>query len=378
MYAYFARRLLLIIPTLLGVTMLVFTITRIVPGGPLEREIMKIRQAQSMGEGGAGGAGGVIDRTGEIPKEALEQLAKQFHFDKPGWEAYLYWLADVARLDLGESFYKFKSDGDGREKVLDLIVQRFPISLTFGLTGFVLSYLVCIPLGIMKALRHGSAFDVTSSFIVFVGYSIPGWALGVLLLLYLASGSYWEVFPFGGVQSNNYDALPEMVKAIEPRDEVVDRFGALDRDRMSLLARTLDRVQYMFLPVLCYMAGSFASLTVLMKNSLMENLGQDYVRTAFAKGLSPNRVIFLHTLRNSLIPLATGLGHALGVIMAGSYLIEFVFDIDGIGYLGFTSIQSRDYAVVMGVLVINVLLLLFGNILSDILYALIDPRIRFE
>ncbi len=378
MYAYFARRLLLIVPTLLGVTMLVFSITRYVPGGPMEREIMRIRQGQAMGgEGGAGGSSGVIDPTAQIPEEALDQLRKQYRFDMPGWKAYLLWLGDVVRLDLGESFYKFKKTGEGREKVLSLVIERFPISLSFGLTGFVLSYLVCIPLGIFKALRHGSTFDVASSFIVFVGYSIPGWALGVLLLLFFASGSYLEVFPLGGIQSSKYNELPSFVQAMEPREEVV-RDGSFDRDLLPWWARAADRIQYMFLPVLCYMAGSFASLTVLMKNSLMENLGQDYVRTAFAKGLSPNRVIFLHTLRNSLIPLATGLGHALGLIMAGSYLIELVFNIDGLGYLGFNAIVQRDYTVVMGVLVINVLLLLIGNILSDILYALIDPRIRFE
>lgn len=377
MYAYFARRLLLIIPTMLGVTMLVFGITRIVPGGPLERAIMQMRQQAAQGVGGVGGSSGIVDPLAEMPEAAREALKKQFNLDKPAPVAYAYWLGNLLQGDLGQSYYKFKTNGEGREDVTALLLRRFPISMTFGLTGFILSYLICIPLGIAKALRHGTPFDAFSSFVVFVGYSIPGWALGGLLLLLLAGGSYWDVFPLGGIGSHDYDKLPAVVQAMEPREEVTGPLGTLERERMSLLSRAIDRAYYMFLPVVSYMAAGFATYTVLMKNSLMENLGADYVRTAFAKGLSSRRVIYLHTLRNSLIPLATGLGHALGMIMAGSYLIELVFNIDGIGYLGYDSIVQRDYAVVMGVLVVNVMLLLVGNIISDVLYALIDPRIRF-
>ncbi|MDH3716791.1 MAG: ABC transporter permease subunit, partial [Planctomycetota bacterium] len=185
-------------------------------------------------------------------------------------------------------------------------------------------------------------------------------------------------FPLGGIKSDSYENLPWLARQIQDEESAVDDFGDFDWAYLTPAAKVMDRVWHMLLPVFCYMMGSFATLTVLTKNSLMENMGQDYVRTAFAKGLSPRRVIFLHTLRNSLIPLATGLGHALGLLMAGSYLIELVFNIDGLGLLGFTAITGRDYAVVMGVLAINTLLLLFGNIMSDVLYALIDPRIRFE
>jgi microcin C transport system permease protein len=285
--------------------------------------------------------------------------------------AYFIWLRKTATLDLGESYF-FK------EPVWQMVVERFPISLSFGLTGFVLAYLVCVPLGIFKALRHGSPFDLVSSVVVFMGYSIPGWALGLLLLTFLASGRFYDVAPLGGIRSTEYSSLPRIVQHFEPEDEVKDEYGVLQWERLSPLSRFVDRLFHMALPVLCYMIGSFATLTVLMKNSLMENLGQDYVRTAFAKGLAPRRVVFVHTLRNSLIPLATGLGHALGLIMAGSYLIEWVFDIDGLGRLGYNAIEKRDYMIVMGVLSINTVLLLFGNILSDFLYALIDPRIRFE
>ncbi|MCE9552361.1 MAG: ABC transporter permease subunit [Planctomycetes bacterium] len=372
MTAYFLRRLLLIIPTFIGVTLIVFAITRLVPGGPLERQIMQWRQG-SGGRGEAGGAAGrsTADITREIPPEALEQLRKQYHLDQHWYVAYWLWLKDVATLNLGESYYY-------KEPVLRMVVERFPVSLTFGLTGFVLAYLVCIPLGIVKALRHGAPLDYISSALVFVGYSIPGWALGVLLLTLLASGRFVDIAPLGGMRSTDYGSLPRVVKALEGRDQVVDKFGTLQWEKMSLLARFLDRAYYMILPVICYMIGSFATLTVLTKNSLLENLSQDYVRTAFAKGLAPRRVILVHTLRNSLIPLATGLGGAIGIIMAGSYLIEFVFNIDGLGYLGYNALVQRDYAIVMGVLVINTLLLLFGNIISDFLYAVIDPRIRFE
>jgi len=360
------------IPTLLGVTMIAFTITRLVPGGPLERAILNIRMAGMMGgEGGARGGGNVQDPTKQIPEDSLNELKKTFDLDKPGYVAYFLWLKKVAVLDLGNSY-------NYREPVWDMISSRFPISLTFGLTGFILAYLVCIPLGIAKALRHGSNFDFASSFAVFVGYSIPGWAMGALLLVFLASGRFVDWFPLGNIHGDSYEALPAVSRWMVEKENVVDDFGTFEWERLPTAAKLADRIYHMILPIFCYMMGSFATLTVLTKNSLMDNLGQDYVRTAFAKGLSPRRVIYLHTLRNSLIPLATGLGHALGVIMSGSYLIEVVFNIDGIGYLGFTSLVGRDYTVVMGILTINTMLLLLGNIISDMLYALIDPRIRFD
>ena len=370
MSAYFLRRLLLVIPTFLGVTIIVFTITRLVPGGPLERAIMRMRMAAAAGEGGSGGKS-IVDPTETMSDAALNEMKKAYDMDKPGYVAYWIWLKKLATLNLGES-YQYHTP------VWTMISQRFPISLTFGLTGFVLAYLVSVPLGIIKALRHGSGFDFASSAIVFVGYSIPGWALGSLLLVFLASGTFADVFPLGDVKTHSYADLPAAVKSIDARSEVVDEIGIFQWDKLSPMSKLLDRAYHMILPVFCYMMASFAALTILTKNSLMDNLGQDYVRTAFAKGLSPRRVVLVHTLRNSLIPLATGLGHALSVLMAGSYLIEFVFNIDGIGYLGLTSILNRDYTVVLGILVINTLLVLFGNIFSDVLYAIIDPRIRFQ
>ena len=371
MTAYFIRRFLLIIPTFIGVTLVAFTITRLVPGGPLERTIMEMRMAGAQGGEAGGGASSVHDPTSEISEEALDQMREYFDLDKSVIEAYFNWLMKVAHLDLGESRYR-------REPVWDLVVQRLPVSISFGLTGFIAAYLISIPLGVFKALWHGSSFDFCSSALVFIGYSIPGWALGALLLVFFASGSFWNIFPLGDIKTTSYQNLPSLVKNIDAEEDVSDEFGTFEWEQLSLSAKIIDRAYHMFLPVLCYMMGSFASLTILTKNSLMDNLGQDYVRTAFAKGIAPRRVIFIHTLRNSLIPLATGLGHALGLLMAGSYLIEWVFNVDGLGFLGYTSIVQRDYIVVMGVLAINTVLILMGNIFSDILYALIDPRIRFE
>jgi len=366
MAAYFARRLLLIIPTFIGVTVIGFGITRLLPGGPLERQVMGIKSAMS------GQGGGTATLGADLVEEDLrDQLRKTFHLDKPWYSAYFLWLGNFAQGDLGTSY-------ETSEPVGQRIRERFPISLIFGLTGFLLAYFVCIPLGISKALRHGSTFDFASSAIVFVGYSIPGWAIGLLLLLLLASGNYLDVFPLGGTHSDTFENLPAISRSMEARENVVNEYDELVRENMSFMSRFFDRAYYMILPIFCYMMGSFASLTILTKNSLLDNLGQDYVRTAFAKGLSPRRVIFVHTLRNSLIPLATGLGHALGLIMAGSFLIEQIFNIPGLGLLGYDAIVGYDYAVVMGVLAINTILLLFGNIFSDMLYAVIDPRIRFE
>ena len=342
MAGYFIRRLLLVIPTFIGITLAVFVITHFVPGGPVERQIMRYRMAM-MTEGGAAGAAAA---SVNLPEDAVDEIRRYYGFDKPVHIRYIQWLGNVVRLDLGNSYIY-------QEPVWDVIKTRFPISITLGLTGFLLSYLICVPLGVLKAVRHRSRFDFVSSFVVFLGYSVPGWALGTALLVLFGGGSFWNVFPLGGFRPNDWEflTLPQKVAA---------------------------QLEHMFLPVLCYMVGSFATLTILTKNSLLENLGQDYVRTAFAKGLDERRVIFVHALRNSLIPIATGLGHVFSLVLAGSFLIERVFNIDGMGYLGYTSILQRDYPVAMGILVIGSLLMLVGNILSDIIYAMVDPRIRFK
>jgi microcin C transport system permease protein len=340
--AYFVRRALLIIPTFLGITLAVFLIMHFVPGGPVEREIMRLRMGVASEGGVAGGGRGGMD----LPAEAVEQIRQYYGFDKPVHVRYGLWLWNLAHLNLGNSYVY-------QDPVWDVIKSRFPVSLTLGLTGFLLSYMVCVPLGVLKAVKHGSKFDLVSSALVFMGYAIPGWALGTALLVLFGGGSFWSIFPLGGFRSDNWDYLS---------------FGE----------KIADQVYHMFLPVACYMIGGFATLTILTKNSLMESLSQDYVRTAFAKGLHQRRVIFVHALRNSLIPIATGLGHVFSLVLAGSFLIEKVFNIDGMGYLGYTSILQRDYPVALGILVISSVLMLIGNIISDIIYAVVDPRIRFK
>jgi microcin C transport system permease protein len=315
-----------------------------VPGGPVERQIMSLQMGQ-MKEGAAAG-GGLSRGSNALPEEMIEEIRRYYGFDKPVHVRYGMWLWNVMRLDLGRSYVY-------QEPVWDVIKSRFPVSIFLGLTGFFLSYLVCVPLGVLKAVRHGSKFDLWSSVIVFLGYAIPGWALGTALLVLFGGGSFWNVFPLGGFRPDNWEYL-------------------------SLWGKIVGQLHHMVLPVFCYMVGAFATQTILTKNSLMENLGQDYVRTAYAKGLSERRVIFVHALRNSLIPIVTGLGHVIGVILAGSFLIERVFNIDGMGYLGYTAVLQRDYPVALGILVISSLLMLVGNILSDVIYALVDPRIRFK
>jgi microcin C transport system permease protein len=252
MTAYFIRRFLLIIPTFLGVTIIVFAITRIVPGGPLERKLMEMRRAQTQGAGSA-----VVEGSDGIPESAIRELKKQYHLDKPGYIAYFLWLKDLAMLNLGESYYY-------KKPILNMVVERFPVSLAFGLTGFFLSYLVCVPLGIFKAIKHGSAFDFVSSAIVFIGYSIPGWALGILLLLFLASGRFYDIAPLGGVHSTTYDSLPAAAKWIDGREWVEDEDGIFHWDALSWSSKVIDRIYYMFLPVACYMVSGFATLTILM------------------------------------------------------------------------------------------------------------------
>lgn len=335
---YFLRRLLLIVPTLLGVTLLVFAITRVVPGGPVERAIMEAQ----MGAGGEA-ARGDIGR-GSISQEQLAALKAYYGFDKPVFQAYVSWLGKVVRGDLGTS-YRFN------EPVLTIILDRLPVSLFYGGITLVLIYSICVPLGIVKAMKHRTVFDNATSVLVFVGYAVPGYALGAILVVFLAARLEW--FPMGGFVSAQFADL-------------------------SLWGKFLDLAHHAVLPLLCYVIGSFAFVTLLMKNHLMDSLAADFVRTAVAKGVSFRSAVLKHALRNSLIPIATHFGQNLSLLVTGSFLIEFIFDINGMGLLGLSSIFDRDYPTVMGVLVVSSFVLLIGNIVSDILVALIDPRVRFK
>ncbi len=336
MKEYFIKRLLLLIPTLFGITFLVYLISNLAPGGPLDREIARLKGVANLS-----GA-----QTKQITQEEIEILRKRLHLDKPVHIAYFYWLREVATLNLGESRLHSRS-------VKDLILEKMPVSLIFGLSGFFLSYLICIPLGILKAMRHGESFDLWSSFLIFFAYSIPVFALAMLLLYVFASGEVFAVFPLGHEVSDFYEEL--------------DFWG-----------KVFDRFQHMFLPVVCYISGSFAVLTLLMKNSLLEQISKDYVRTAISKGLGYSQAIFRHAFRNSLIPIATGFGSNLSLIFAGSLFIELVFNIDGMGYLSFEAVKERDTDLMMGLLLTQSFIGLLGKILSDFCYVLIDPRINFE
>jgi len=336
---YFIRRALLIIPTLLGITMLVFMVTRFVPGGPLERAIMEAQQATLSSQTTRSAGQGMALSEGQ-----LQQLKEYYGFDKPWYESYALWLGKVIQGDLGTS-YRYN------EPVWDVISQRFPISLFYGLVSLVITYLVCIPLGVVKAIGHRSTMDNVTSVLVFAGYAVPGYVLGALLLLFFAVEVDW--FPMGGFTSYNFDELTAMGKV-------------------------LDVLHHATLPLICYLVGSFAVTTMLMKNNLMDNLAADYVRTAVAKGVPFNKAVSGHALQNSLIPIATTFGQNITLLVGGSFLIETIFDIDGFGLLGLTSIFDRDYPVVMGIVFLASLLLLIGNILSDMLVAMVDPRVRFH
>lgn len=341
MIAYLLRRLLLTIPTLLGITLIVFTLTRFVPGGPIEK--MMTDAQFSAGEG----AQVVRDRAGSngaLDEQQLAELKAYYGFDKPLLASYAAWLWRVLHLDLGYSTRY-------GEPVWDTIISRMPLSLFYGGLSLLITYAVCIPLGIAKALRHHSRFDHFSAALVFLGFAIPNYVLGIILITVFAS--HWEVFPLGGFAS----------------DDIAD---------LSWIEQIRDVAMHAVLPLTTYLVGSFAVMTMLMKNSLLENIASDYVRTAVAKGLSFRQAVFRHALRNSLIPLATSFGHGISIILSGSFLVETIFNIDGMGLLGYESLVERDYPVVMGLLVISSMLFLIGNILSDLCVAAIDPRVRFD
>jgi microcin C transport system permease protein len=337
---YFIRRLLLIIPTMLGLTLVAFAITRFVPGGPVEQAIMRHRQASIEGGGKAGGPRG----DAALSEAQLKQLKAFYGFDKPWPLAYLVWLKHLCVGDLGMSTRYM-------EPVTGLIRERLGVSTYFGVMTLLVSYGICIPLGVLKALRHRTLLDSSTSALIFAGYAIPPFTLAALLVVFLAARTRW--FPIGG-------------------------FTSVDFDEMSLWGKAADIANHTALPLFCYFIGQFAFLTMLKKNSLMDNLSADYVRTAVAKGCTFSQAVRRHALRNSFIPIATSLGHELSLFVTGSFLIESIFDIDGFGLLGFQSLLDRDYPVVMGVLVFTGLLVLLGNILSDFFVALTDPRVRFD
>lgn len=341
MFVYLIRRLFLIIPTFIGITLASFLIINMAPGGPIEQKLQALRFGNQSGSASAAGKD-----VSTVSSEVIEALNKQYGFDKPVHERYLIWLTNISKFDFGNSFtYDLP--------VIDVISSKFPVSLQFGIASLLLTYLVCIPLGIMKAIRSGSVFDSVSGLILYVAYSVPPLVLGIFLITFFAGGSYFNWFPVGMIRSDDYESL-------------------------TLMGQVGDRLHHFILPLSCYMLGGFTELTMLTRNSMLDVIKSDYVRTARAKGLSDKIVYYKHALRNALIPVATGLGGFLRVFLAGSLIIETVFNLDGIGLLSYQSIMSRDYNVIMGIIFLSAMALMIGRILSDIIYVIIDPRIDFK
>jgi microcin C transport system permease protein len=333
------------IPTFFGITILSFFFINMAPGGPIEQKIQTIRFGAAAGGGGRDSS---VSRRGDtgVNEEILEALKKQYGFDKPVHIRYWIWLKNIVKLDFGESFTY-------ETPVIDVIVERFPVSLQFGIVSFFLTYLICVPLGVAMAIRANSLFDRAAQLTLFFFYSVPSLILGIVLIVVFAGASHYNWFPTGGFVSDNYAELGAWGKFV-------------------------DRVHHFILPLTVYLIGGFTSLTMLMRNSMLDVIKQDYIRTARAKGLGENIVNFKHALRNALIPIATGIGGFLGVFLSGSLIIEAVFRLNGIGLLSYNSLLARDYNVIMGLIFLSSVVIMFGRLISDIIYVLIDPRIDFK
>ncbi|WP_025916339.1 microcin C ABC transporter permease YejB [Herminiimonas sp. CN] len=346
LWAYVAKRLLLMLPTLVGVVSITFAVIQFVPGGPVEQALLELKGRGAAGEASGGGAAEYRGRQG-IDPERVAEIKALYGFDKPAPERFWQMLKGFASFDLGQSFYHHKD-------VWQLVKSKLPVSITLGLWTFFLTYFVSLPLGIAKAIREGSRFDVASSMLVLVGYSIPGFVLGVFLLVMFGGGSFVQWFPLRGLTSDNWDML-------------------------SVLGKVTDYLWHITLPVTASVAGSFAVMTMLTKNTFLEEIRKQYVLTARAKGLSENAVLYKHVFRNALIPLVTGFPAAfIGAFFAGSLLIETLFSLDGLGLLSYESVVRRDYPVVMGTLYLFTLIGLVVKLLGDLCYVWADPRVQFE
>jgi microcin C transport system permease protein len=340
MAAYILKRLLLMVPTLLGVLLVTFLVTQFVPGGPVEQYLSEARA----GTGGEGGALSYRGRQGVDPKR-LEQIKALYGFDKPPHERFLQMLGQYARFDLGHSFFQNK-------EVWALIREKLPVSISLGLWTFFISYLIAIPLGIAKAVRAGSSFDLFTTILVLVGYAIPGFVLGVALLVVFGGQLQW--FPLRGLTSSNWEEL-------------------------SLGGKIVDYLWHIAMPVTAMVVGSFASTTMFTKNSFLEEIRKQYVLTARAKGLEERRVLWKHVLRNALMPIIASFpGAFLGAFFAGALLIETLFSLDGLGLLSYESIIRRDYPVVLGTLYLFTLIGLVTKLVSDLCYVWVDPRVKFD
>jgi len=347
MTVYIIKRFFLMIPTLFGVMAITFIITQFVPGGPVEQIIAQMEGHGAGGEAGGGNTLGLYQGNKGLDADRLARLKKMYGFDKPPLERFLVMMKGYLAFDFGESYYHHRS-------VVELVVSKLPVSMSLGLWSFFIVYLTCIPLGISKAVKDGSAFDVFSSTIILIGYAIPGFVLGIVLIVFFGGGSFWKIFPLRGLVSDNFYDL-------------------------SFWNKILDYLWHMVLPVISSTIGSLAIMTLLTKNSFLEEIRKQYVMTAWAKGLSEKQVLYKHVFRNAIIPIITGFpGSFITAFFTGSLLIETIFSLDGMGLLAYTSVMNRDYPVVLGTLYFFTIIGLVSRLLSDISYVLVDPRISFS
>ena len=344
MRGYIIKRIISMLPMFFIMTGVFFTLQNKMPGGPVQEALARIK-GQDMG----GGGGRDSTRSAEEMVKLRADLERQYGLDKPVHIRYLKWVKNLVTLEFGDSITT-------RRPALETIVSRFPVSLGFGIPGFFLTYLICIPLGISKGLRDGTAFDIGSSIVLFVAYSIPSVVASVVLLLVLCTDRVLPggaIFPLGGIRADDFDSL-------------------------GLVAQVWDYLKHMFLPVSVSLLGGFTFFTLLMKNSFLEVIGSDYIRTARAKGLSEKTVLFKHALRNAILPLMVGIGGFLSSFVAGSIIIEAVFGIPGMGLLFLEAISSRDFNVLMAVISLTSISIMLGRLISDLAYVLVDPRINFS
>jgi len=365
MLAYILRRLLLIIPTLLGIMLINFTVIQFAPGGPVEQVLAELRgnaadstaafsgQAGDLKDSGQSGSGLKTGTTSAyrgaqgLDPAIIEEIEQQFGFDKPVHERFLTMLWDYARFDFGSSYFR-------DETVFNLIVDKMPVSISLGLWTTLFVYLISIPLGIRKAVRDGSRFDVWSSTAIVIGYAIPGFLFAILLIIVFAGGRYFDFFPLRGLTSANWDQL-------------------------DWPAQILDYFWHITLPVTAMVISGFASLTMLTKNSFLDQIGMQYVQTARAKGLNESQVLYGHVFRNAMLIVIAGFPSAfISILFTGSILIEVIFSLDGLGLLGWEATINRDYPVVFATLYFFTLLGLVLQLIGDVMYHLIDPRIDFE
>jgi microcin C transport system permease protein len=344
MAAYIIKRLLLMIPTLFGILLLTFMVIQFVPGGPVEQMVAQLQGRDTGGEGAAASGAGYRGRQG-VDAARIAEIRELYGFDKPAPERFWQMLGQYARFDLGKSFFYPKS-------VWELVKEKLPVSISLGLWTFFLSYLISVPLGISKAVRAGSRFDTLTSLIVLIGYAIPGFVLGVALLVVFGGQLQW--FPLRGLTSGNWESL-------------------------SWGAKVVDYLWHIALPITASVLGAFAVTTMLTKNAFLEEIRKQYVLTARAKGLSERTVLWKHVFRNALIPIVTGFPAAfIGAFFTGSLLIETLFSLDGLGLLSYESVMRRDYPVVLGTLYLFTLIGLVTKLISDLCYVWVDPRVKFD